>query len=46
MFAANDVLTWNLSTPMPEPRSDYAVGAMDGKLIIAGGTWWMGSKGN
>jgi N-acetylneuraminic acid mutarotase len=31
---------------MPEPRSDYAAGVLGGKLIVAGGTWWTGSKGN
>jgi serine/threonine-protein kinase PknK len=39
-------LSWSLSTPMPEPRSDYAAGVVGGKLIVAGGTFWTGSKGN
>src|SRR6266567_7679511 len=42
----NEVLHWSLSTPMPEPRSDYAAGVVGGKLVIAGGTYWTGSKGN
>lgn len=39
-------LQWTKSTPFPEPRSDYAAGTLDGKLVIAGGTYWEGSKGN
>lgn len=37
-------LSWNLSTPMPEPRSDYAAGVVGGKLVVAGGTFWTGTK--
>src|SRR5208337_4815573 len=44
--ASNDVLHWSLSTPMPEPRSDYVAGVVGGKLVVAGGTYWTGSKGN
>jgi N-acetylneuraminic acid mutarotase len=40
------MLRWSLSTPLPEPRSDYAAGVVAGKLVIAGGTFWTGSKGN
>jgi N-acetylneuraminic acid mutarotase len=43
---AGEKLQWTLSTPAPEPRSDYAAGVLDGRLIIAGGTYWTGSKGN
>jgi N-acetylneuraminic acid mutarotase len=39
-------LHWSMSTPMPEPRSDYAAGVLGGKLIVAGGTFWTGAKGN
>lgn len=39
-------LQWTKSAPFPEPRSDYAAGALDGKLVIAGGTYWDGTKGN
>jgi len=39
-------LQWALSAPLPEPRSDYAAGALDGRLVIAGGTYWEGSKGH
>ena len=45
MFAAG-TLHWSISTPMPEPRSDYAAGVVGGKLIVAGGTYWTGSKGH
>jgi N-acetylneuraminic acid mutarotase len=41
---AEEKLTWSMSTPTPEPRSDYAAGVVDGRLIIAGGTYWTGSK--
>ena len=39
-------LQWNKSAPLPEPRSGYASGIIDGQLIIAGGTYWEGTKGN
>lgn len=39
-------LQWTQSTPFPKPTSDYAAGAVDGKLVIAGGTYWEGSKGD
>ena len=39
-------LQWTKSTPFPEPTSDYAAGVLDGKLVIAGGTFWEGSKGH
>jgi N-acetylneuraminic acid mutarotase len=46
MSAKNEMLNWSLSTPMPEPRSDYVAGVVGGKMIVAGGTFWTGSKGN
>jgi N-acetylneuraminic acid mutarotase len=36
---------WSLSTPLPEPRAGYAAGILNGKLIIAGGSYWEGTKG-
>jgi len=36
---------WKLSTPLPEPRAGYAAGVLNGKLIIAGGSYWEGQKG-
>ena len=39
-------LSWKKSTPLPEPRAGYAAGVLDGKLVIAGGTFWEGKKGN
>ena len=39
-------LHWTFSHPMPESRSDYAAGVIGGKLIVAGGTFWTGSKGH
>jgi hypothetical protein len=37
-------ITWTESTPFPEPRAGYAAGSIDGKLVIAGGTYWEGTK--
>lgn len=42
----NISLHWTMSTPFPQPRTDYAAGALAGKLVIAGGTFWEGSKGH
>ena len=42
----SDALQWSLSTPAPEPRSDYAAAVLNGRLILAGGTFWTGSKGH
>ena len=39
-------LQWTMSTPFPEPRTDYAAGVVNNRLVIAGGTYWEGSKGN
>jgi N-acetylneuraminic acid mutarotase len=39
-------LQWSTSEPLPEPRADYAAGMIDGKLIIAGGTYWDGVPGH
>lgn len=35
-------IVWKKSTPLTEPRSGYASGVIDGKLVIAGGTYWEG----
>ena len=37
-------LQWKKSTPLPEPRAGHAAGLLDGKFVIAGGTWWEGEK--
>jgi N-acetylneuraminic acid mutarotase len=39
-------LTWTESTPFPEPRSGYCAGSINGKMVIAGGTYWEGTKGH
>lgn len=39
-------LSWTKSTPLPEPRAGYSAGVVNGKLVIAGGTYWEGSKGH
>ena len=46
MSAETPKLSWNKSTALPEPRSGYASGVIDGQLIIAGGTYWEGTKDN
>jgi N-acetylneuraminic acid mutarotase len=38
-------IIWTKSAPLPEPRANYAAGVIDGKLVVAGGTYWQGSKG-
>jgi N-acetylneuraminic acid mutarotase len=37
-------LQWTQSASFPEPRAGYAAGVLDGKLVIAGGTYWQGVK--
>lgn len=37
------ILRWTTSTPFPDPRSGYAAGVLDGKVVIAGGTYWEGT---
>src|SRR5258707_9109472 len=46
MRAETPKLDWNKSTALPEPRSGYASGVIDGQLIIASGTYWEGTKDN
>ena len=41
-----ETLHWTKSTPLPEPRAGHATGVLHGKLVIAGGTYWKGKKGN
>ena len=43
-FGASSSLQWTKSTPLPEPRAGGATGVIDGRLIIAGGTYWEGTK--
>lgn len=39
-------LRWKESTPFPEARSGYAAGVINGRLVIAGGTYWSGTPGH
>ena len=39
-------ITWRESTPGPEPRAGYAGGQIGGKLVLVGGTYWEGKKGD
>ena len=41
-----ETLIWSRTTPLPESRTDYAAGVIEGRLVISGGTYWTGSKGN
>jgi N-acetylneuraminic acid mutarotase len=46
MNAETRHLHWAKSASLPEPRSGYAAGVINGQLIIAGGTYWEGTKGH
>ncbi len=46
VHAQSGTIEWRKSTPFPEPRADCATGVIDGRLIMAGGTYWEGTKGN
>src|SRR5690349_10657860 len=39
-------ISWQKSTPVPEPTDGYAAGVIDGRLIMTGGTYWEGSPGD
>ena len=39
-------ITWQQSTPVPEPTDGYAAGVIAGRLIMVGGTYWEGSPGD
>lgn len=43
--AVREDVEWRLSTPLPEARAGYAAGVVGGRLILAGGTYWLGSPG-
>ncbi len=43
---AAPAIAWQESTNMPECRDGYAAGTIDGRLIIIGGVYWEGSKGD
>jgi N-acetylneuraminic acid mutarotase len=38
-------MEWRLSAPMPEARAGYAAGVVEGQLLVAGGTYWLGDPG-
>lgn len=40
---SGSMLQWTLSTRFPNSRSGYAAGVIDGRLVIAGGTYWNGT---
>ena len=35
---------WTACAPLPEPRAGYAAGVLAGRLIVAGGSSWIGGK--
>ena len=35
-----DLSQWKQLAPLPLPRAGSAVGILDGKLVVAGGTYW------
>src|ERR1700682_2676203 len=37
-------LTWTDRAPMPLPRAGYMAGELDGKLVVAGGSYWQDGK--
>jgi N-acetylneuraminic acid mutarotase len=39
-------LHWSKAAPLPEARSGYASGVIDGRVVIAGGSFWKGTKGH
>jgi hypothetical protein len=43
---ASTSLNWTRSTPFPEPRAGCAVGLLNGKYVVVGGSYWEGIKGN
>lgn len=40
LSAVEVVVQWREGAPLPLPRGGAAVGWAEGKLILAGGTWW------
>jgi len=40
------MIAWRESTLTPEPRAGYSSGVIGGKLLLFGGTYWEGTKGN
>lgn len=42
---ASPSIQWKKTTPFPEERAGCAVGVIHGRLIMAAGTYWQGTKG-
>lgn len=40
VMAHGQELRWREQAPLPLPRSGYMTGVVDGKMIVAGGTYW------
>lgn len=40
LSSAEVVVQWREGTPLPLPKGGAAVGWAEGRLILAGGTWW------
>ena len=45
-WPTSTMIAWRESTLAPEPRAGYASGVIGGKLLLFGGTYWEGTKGN
>lgn len=43
-MAGIDLYLWAERAPIPVPRSFYAAGALDGRLVVAGGTYWRNGR--
>jgi len=41
---AIDLFQWRERAPLPWPRSFYAAGILDGKFVVAGGTYWQDDR--
>jgi len=37
-------LVWKQRAPLPLPRSGYMAGVINGKYVVAGGSYWVGKK--
>ncbi|MHB1022218.1 MAG: Kelch repeat-containing protein [Acidobacteriaceae bacterium] len=40
MLLTGHTATWNLCAPIALPRAGYAAGVLDGRWIVAGGSYW------
>jgi len=43
-MSKNNLSKWKKLAPLPLPRAGCATGVVGGKLVVAGGTYWVGDK--